>query len=473
MNDSSLVTFFEAGWPERRPSRTDCDRRPGLYRNHDRNRPFQESRSPFHLVMFDPRAKIDISEGISQPASTVLTSRVRDLSVDPALPDDFRRWLERDDTWRDRLTSDPAGLEHAFVPGDIFSSYVYKRFSEALTDRPDVVVQFGSDAITAIGRHPAGGYSVFAGAEQPTRFDAVFLATGYGLRETSDAALADAAQSAIVIGSGIHAVDRALGLLADSRISRVTLISESGFLPQSHAPAAVGSVVTDQPLPKTLRGAFRFLREAARRADLEGSGWQGVMNGFRSRARDIWTGLAPEERARFKRHVKAVYDSHRNRLPPEHYQRLHHAIASGAIAVRKGKVNCIATNGVLFSALTGPEVLPADLTIDCRLRPSGTDSPPVRSLIVAGLATRDELDIGIVVDDCGRTRANPSHGVFAMGTLGLGSLPDIDLVPQIVQQSHAAASVVNNLIGEAARAVSVRSDFPARHAGRTGDDCTI
>ncbi|XKM38464.1 hypothetical protein A4U53_005635 (plasmid) [Rhizobium ruizarguesonis] len=54
-------------------------------------------------------------------------------------------------------------------------------------------------------------------------------------------------------------------------------------------------------------------------------------------------------------------------------------------------MNCIATNGVLFSAPAGLEVLPADLTIDCRFRQSGTDSPLVRSLIVAGLVTRDEL----------------------------------------------------------------------------------
>jgi uncharacterized NAD(P)/FAD-binding protein YdhS len=39
-----------------------------------------------------------------------------------------------------------------------------------------------------------------------------------------------------------------------------------------------------------------------------------------------------------------------------------------------------------------------------------------------------------------------------MGPLGLGSLPDIDLVPQIVLQSHAAASLLNGWIGETAKA---------------------
>jgi len=51
-----------------------------------------------------------------------------------------------------------------------------------------------------------------------------------------------------------------------------------------------------------------------------------------------------------QRHVKAISDSHRNRLPPEHYQRLREAIASGAITMRKAKVERIAKNGGLLSA---------------------------------------------------------------------------------------------------------------------------
>ncbi|MBY5361515.1 hypothetical protein HFO97_16445 [Rhizobium leguminosarum] len=47
------------------------------------------------------------------------------------------------------------------------------------------------------------------------------------------------------------------------------------------------------------------------------------------------------------------------------------------------------------------------------------------------------------------------HGLFAMGSLGLGSLPDIDLVPQIVVQSHAAASLLNSWIGDVAKSPHV------------------
>jgi len=58
----------------------------------------------------------------------------------------------------------------------------------------------------------------------------------------------------VVIGGGIHAVDQALRLLSAGEASHVTLISASGFLPQSHARAAVGLVKSDRPLPKIPAG---------------------------------------------------------------------------------------------------------------------------------------------------------------------------------------------------------------------------
>ena len=401
---------------------------------------------PFHLVMFDPFPKIDGGESIGRPASPLLNSRVRDLSVDPLARDDFRRWLEEGGDWRGVDPPASGNVDHAFVPGEVFSAYAYQRFSEALRKRADVMVQVRAESVTTINRDAAGGLSLLSSDGDQARFDAIFLATGYGLREGAEGnAGLIAAKEVQVIGGGVHAVDRALRLLAAGEASHVTLISASGFLPQPHAPSAVGAVSSDRPFPNTLRGAFRHLREAANRAAREGTGWQGIMNDFRLRARELWQGLTPEERRRFKRHVKPIYDSHRNRLPLAHFERLRQAITSGAITVRKGKVERIATNGVLLSGAAGLQVLPADRTIDCRVRPTDLDSPLFRSLLAAQLVRRDELDLGITVDRDGRalTAAGVFEGLFAMGPVGLGSLPDIDLVPEIVVQAHAAASALD------------------------------
>ncbi|WP_428424976.1 FAD/NAD(P)-binding protein [Pararhizobium sp.] len=406
---------------------------------------------PFHLVMYDPNPRINGGEDISRSGKTVLNSRVRDLSVDPDTRVDFRHWLEADDELSGREGAVGENLDHAFVSGEVFSAYVYQRFSEALRKRTDVIVQVRAEAVIAVDRDPHGGLQIVSGDGEQAHFDAVFLATGYGVSEKAEDRPAPAhAESAIVVGGGVHAVDRALKLLASAEASHVTLVSASGFLPQSHTGAAVGPVAPDKPLPGTLRGAFRFLRQAANTAELEGSGWQGIMNGFRLRAGDLWKGLTTEERRRFKRHVKPIYDSHRNRLPPSHYRSLHEAIDNGTITMKKGKVERIATNGVLLSTSAGLQVLAGDRTIDCRIRPVDVDAPLFRSVFSSGLARRDELELGIFVDRCGRTvvAVDEFDGLFAMGPLGLGSLPDIDQVPEIVLQAYAAASTLRSWLNQ-------------------------
>ncbi len=415
---------------------------------------------PFHLVMYDPQQTVDIGRGVSQSATTLLNSRVRDLSVDPVVRDDFSRWLEAGQKLGDD-GGERAGLDQSFVPGELFSRYVHQRFSEALQRRPDVVLQICPEIVTGLDQSEELGFSLSFGDQQRARFDAVFLATGYGLRENpAEGQATRVGDNVVVIGAGVRAVDRALRLLADGQARHVTLISASGFLPQSHARSAVGPIVSEEPFPRTLRGAFRHLRRAAESANADGSGWQGIMNGFRSRAHDLWQELSAEERGRFKRHVRAIYDSHRNRLPPEHFERLHQAIADGAITLRKGKVERIATNGVLLSGPAGLEVLYASRAVDCRSRPTDMDSPLYRSVLRAGLAKRDEVELGILVDRCGRTASEPKgfQGLFAMGPLGLGSLPDIDLVPEIVTQGHAAAAALDNWIHDISLAEQRRAD---------------
>jgi len=57
----------------------------------------------------------------------------------------------------------------------------------------------------------------------------------------------------------------------------------------------------------------------------------------------------------------------------------------------------------------------------------------------------DELELGVAVSQRGEPYLEDGStvdGIFAIGPLGLGSLPDIDLVPEIVSQAYAAAEEV-------------------------------
>ena len=69
----------------------------------------------------------------------------------------------------------------------------------------------------------------------------------------------------------------------------------------------------------------------------------------------------------------------------------------------------------------------------------------MQSLLSAGLAMPDELSLGLAVNAHGEPFLEDGStvaGLFAVGPLGLGSLPDIDLVPEIVSQAYAAAERV-------------------------------
>ena len=74
-------------------------------------------RKPFHLGMFDPEPRIDGSEGLRPSTATLLNSRVRDLTVDPEMRDNFRQLLDTNDAGGDRASADGGSIDHALVAG--------------------------------------------------------------------------------------------------------------------------------------------------------------------------------------------------------------------------------------------------------------------------------------------------------------------------------------------------------------------
>jgi uncharacterized NAD(P)/FAD-binding protein YdhS len=80
----------------------------------------------------------------------------------------------------------------------------------------------------------------------------------------------------------------------------------------------------------------------------------------------------------------------------------------------------------------------------------------MQSLFAAGLAMPDELSLGLAVDARGEPCLEDGRtvdGLFAVGPLGLGSLPDIDLVPEIVTQAYAASERIGERFYPQSRAV--------------------
>jgi uncharacterized NAD(P)/FAD-binding protein YdhS len=250
----------------------------------------------------------------------------------------------------------------------------------------------------------------------------------------------------VVMGNGLRAVDQVLQLRDGGFTGHITILSRRGFLPQPHTRMPADAVFPTQPMPSQLRNIVRFVRDACAEAEENGWSWQAAMNGLRKRARTLWASLPPSEKRQFNRHLRAIYDSHRNRLPADVHARLEREFASGLTELKRGTTLKRTADGLLvrWAGQSTENHFAADEVIDCRCLSPDLKDPVVVDLLDAGLATTDELDLGLAVNPAGEllTPKGRPAGLFAVGPLGLGSLPDIDLVPEIVTQTYAAATLI-------------------------------
>ncbi|PKA42868.1 hypothetical protein CWR43_15145 [Rhizobium sullae] len=425
-------------------------------------------RTPFHLQLFDPNSSVSGGQALSSTrSSTILNTRVRDLSVSLGDADDFNDWLCSNAEFRAAVPAAIPGFRQIFVPKQLFSDYVYQRFSEALAARKDITVQVCHDPVVSIRRRHANRFLLESANPANPIFDTVILATGYGLSEP-EAVTEDqsplrsqrlvARPHAALLGSGIRVVDQLLQLRDSGYTGQITIVSKHGFLPQSHTPNSADPVFPAEELPQSLPEIVRFIRAACRKAEEEGRSWQSVMNGLRRHARSLWRSLPARQKRQFNRHLRAIYDSHRNRLPEAMYLRLKRELAEGNTVLRRGTADRRGLSGIFFTPAGSDveEVIYAERVFDCRCRAPNLAMPLMQSLISSGLAMPDELSLGLAVNLRGEAcleDGSTVDGLFAVGPLGLGSLPDIDLVPEIVSQAYAAADKIGQQLHPQSRAV--------------------
>jgi uncharacterized NAD(P)/FAD-binding protein YdhS len=413
---------------------------------------------PFQLRMFDPQPIISGGQALATTRATeILNSRARDLSVSTGEPKDFTRWLQANQQFREAVSAAIPGFGQIFVPKSTFSDYVYQRFSEALAQRTDVTVQMSNEGIAGIHRNDNSLFALTLADGSEALYDTVVLATGYGLKarpvkteQDDEIALqrrANEGRHVVVMGNGLRAVDQVLQLRDGGFAGRITILSRRGFLPQPHTRMPADAVFPSQPMPSQLRHIVRFVRKACAEAEENGWSWQAAMNGLRKRARTLWASLPPSEKRQFNRHLRAIYDSHRNRLPADVHARLERELAGGMTELKRGTTLKRSPIGLVvrWAGQSTEEHFAADEVIDCRCLSPDLEEPVIVDLLRASLASTDELELGLAVNPAGEllTLNGRPAGLFAIGPLGLGSLPDIDLVPEIVTQTYAAATLID------------------------------
>jgi uncharacterized NAD(P)/FAD-binding protein YdhS len=202
-----------------------------------------------------------------------------------------------------------------------------------------------------------------------------------------------------IIGTGLSAVDAILTLHQRNHASKITAISKHGWFPAAHSAAAPYQPLCDElERQTTTRDILKTVRRHCSRAE----NWRGVIDALRPATQKTWLRLPTNEKKKFLRHLRRIWDVSRHRMPPQCAEILQNMQNEGRLEIRRGKIRNIEIVGGKFAVeyvSDGAEKsFSADAIINCIGAESNfgkIDFPLVKSLIERGEIVPDELALGL------------------------------------------------------------------------------
>ncbi|MCD4524144.1 FAD/NAD(P)-binding protein [Nocardioides sp. cx-173] len=395
-----------------------------------------------------------IAYGTSDPRH-LLNVRARHMSAWPDVPSDLLEWAAR--TGRDL---DPQG----FLPRRDYAAYLQDTLASVADHRLTVRAGRVDDIVPL----PEGGYELYsAGAVSVA--DAVVLA--YGNQEPRDLVvdgdtlpaapwhlpnpwdlaglhLLPGDATAVVVGTGLTAIDTTITFLEKHASRRVVMASRHGLLPFPHVgQQSTAWVSPPVETPVTADALTAFFRTQVAAAEARGVDWRAVVDGLRPQTQAIWQGMSLDERRRFLATHARFWEVRRHRMAPEVAERLEHYQAEGRLVVLSGGIARVVDRGrrcdVHIGQVGAP--VPADVLVNCTgPSPDITRSsdPLLLALRERGLAAPDALHLGLattadgaLLDPDGRV----VPGLYAVGPPRKGVLWESTAIPEIRGQAAEVA----------------------------------
>jgi uncharacterized NAD(P)/FAD-binding protein YdhS len=192
-----------------------------------------------------------------------------------------------------------------------------------------------------------------------------------------------------------------------------------------------------------------LLRETRRKV-AAGVPWQTVLDNFRPHIAPLYTNASETERARFARHLRAIWMVHRHRLAPDvaavlerlQQEKRLEVIAgriTGAVATASGHRVSIARRG------GGPIERISNWILNCsgpEERYDRLDDPLIKSLLATGRARTGPNGLGLDVDPGCQLRNSQGEvqpGLYAIGPATRGAFWEVTAASSIRQQLLAVA----------------------------------
>jgi len=273
----------------------------------------------------------------------------------------------------------------------------------------------------------------------------------------------------LLVGQGLTATDLIVQLARRGHRGTIHALSRFGIRPQVHEPSSAPRAFPGvESVPPTIRAWTRRVRAEIDGAAATGVGWREVIDGLRPHTQAIWQSFSWEERARFMRHVRPLWEAHRHRVAPHTAALVDRFAAEGRLKFYAGRPQVIETNekGVQVLLRRRGSIQHVSLQVAKVINCTGprTDytkyqHPLFIHLLARGLIDHDPLALGINALPTGevvRYRGEPLGRIFTLGAPLKGVLWESTAVREIREQARALADTLLASIDAKERAAVTR-----------------
>lgn len=261
-----------------------------------------------------------------------------------------------------------------------------------------------------------------------------------------------AAQTTVLIGTSLTAVDVALTVAQLAPGGRTIAISRSGLLPHTNLPG-LREPAPEPNLPPSrmpLVAVDHFLRSYARRmVASHGYDWRDAVDGIRPCVPAFWRALTIEDRRRFVAEMARPWDVRRHRMAPDSNIELEWLRQAGRLKFEKASLaGAVAKEDhieLLLDGETGRRRVRAGQVVCCT--GVGTDVRRAGGLIGnaldEGVAVADPLGLGLQAGSCGALidpRTGSAQGpIYTLGPPLRGELWETTAAREISIQAEDIA----------------------------------
>ena len=305
--------------------------------------------------------------------------------------------------------------------------------------------------ILATGQEKPGVPSVIESlAEHPNYFGDPWDIEALARIETHDPVL--------ILGTGLTTADVIVTLVRQGHQGPIRAIARRGLRPHSqniHRQMQSMWDKLDRFPPAFIErhgpttsavSVLRALRRDIARGASNGVSWYECFDDLRDAVITLWPSLPGPEKARFMRHLKPWYDTHRFRIPPQTEAIVEPAVESGQVRFEAARLTQVERDGDGFIAKTvqrgGRHSAESRVgaIVNCTGpdgRLAGTRNPFISDLLHEGWIRPGPLGLGIDVDNHCRAmtrNGQPSAYLYALGPPTSSSQGETLSVPFITRQ---------------------------------------